>query len=471
MDRQTICRAVALVLAVSTPIAAEAQLSGPGAMTPNSGPFGAPIGTPPAKKVDPQLEAAEKAFLALDIAERKAIQLDLIWAAKFPGSPTGDFGPLTFSAIKRFQAEIRFAQNAILTAGERARLGQIANERRKAANFGVHTDAVSGMKIGLPGFLAAKTSPNASGGSRWQDAAERVTVDMLTYKPDDALPDLFERGIDPKVRGRKITYKLLRPEFFVITGETAGGKFYRRAEIENGVIRGFSIGYDKALAATVDPYIVAIAATFEPFPKAGGVTPPKASPLVATAPTKRRTTGLALTPTLIATGEEALKGCRDIAVATGPDTFLPAKLSTKLGDTGLVMLEAKSPAPLALRFADPADGAATLVQRDAEGALLASAATITGGKVATSLQEGGAGAALFDRSGAFVGVIAASPVMKFRVAGIVPTLSYPLVPAKRLMEGTGLAPATGGDTAPKSAAAIAEANRAGIVSLICRSDP
>lgn len=468
MDRQTVFRAAAFVLAVAAPFAgATAQGTPAEGMSPgSSNPF-----APAPRRVDLRFEAAEKAFLALDVAARRSIQTDLIWAARFPGSPTGDFGPLTDAAIRRFQDGMKLPQTGILGVPERARLAQVAEERRKAANFTVHTDKVSGMKIGLPGFLAAKTSPNSSGGSRWQDQAERVTVDMLTYKPDDALPELFERGIDPKVRGRKITYKLLRPEYFVITGETAGGKFYRRAEIENGVIRGFSIGYDKALAATVDPYIVAIAGTFEPFPKAGGATPPKAAPLVAAAPTKRRATGLALTPDLIATGEEALKGCRDIAVATGPDTFIPAKISTKLGDTGLVMLEAKSPAPLALRFADPADGAATLVQRDAEGALLASAATITGGKVATSLQDGGAGGALFDRSGALVGVIAASPVMKFRVAGIVPTLTYPVLPAKRVMELAGLRADSNPDTTPKSAAAIAEANRAGVVSLICRSDP
>ena len=66
--------------------------------------------------------------------------------------------------------------------------------------------------------------------------------------------------------GRKITYKLLRPDFFVVTGETATGRFYRRLAAGPDGLRGFSIGYDKALAADLDRLVIAIAASFEPFP-------------------------------------------------------------------------------------------------------------------------------------------------------------------------------------------------------------
>jgi hypothetical protein len=45
-----------------------------------------------------------------------------------------------------------------------------------------------------------------------------------------------------------VTYKLLRPDFFVISGETQTGRFYRRLEKgSDGSLRGFSIGFDKSL--------------------------------------------------------------------------------------------------------------------------------------------------------------------------------------------------------------------------------
>ncbi|MCA3660484.1 MAG: hypothetical protein INF07_04550, partial [Methylobacterium sp.] len=63
-----------------------------------------------APRVDPAQAAAARAFEALDLAERRAIQRDLIWAAKFTGAATGEFGPLTFAAVKRFEAELKRPQ-------------------------------------------------------------------------------------------------------------------------------------------------------------------------------------------------------------------------------------------------------------------------------------------------------------------------------------------------------------------------
>lgn len=427
----------------------------------------------PAPKVDPAFQAAEKAFLALDINERKAIQNDLIWAAKFAGSPTGDFGPLTFAAIRRFETENKLAANGILTPAARERLRAQADIQRKAAGFALQTDPKSGMKIGLPAFLRAKSAPNTLGASRWQDKDEKATVDLWVYKPDDALPQLFERGIDPRVKGRKITYKLLRPDFFVITGETEGGKFYRRVEkSEKGDIRGFSIGYDKKMAAAIDPFVVAIAATFDPFGKPGGA-PASASPApVADAgPQKRRATGLVVAPDLILTSEGALKGCGEIALDLGKDgKFAPARITKTLGASGLMTVSAKTGKPLSVGITEGGEASGVIVQRDAAGELLASGAEIAGGRATASLQLGGGGAALFNRNGALAGVIAAPPVEKFKVAGVVPSLSYAFVPAAEALRLAGVDVRPSEARTPQSAAAIAEAAREGVVSLVCASD-
>ena len=125
------------------------------------------------KPVDPAFAAAEKAFLAQDIEARRAIQRDLIWAAKFEGAISGDFGPLTFAAIKRFQSEAKQPTDGILAAPLRARLAAEADKQRQNARFVVQTDKVSGMRIGLPGTIFVKSSANTSGGSRWQDRTRR----------------------------------------------------------------------------------------------------------------------------------------------------------------------------------------------------------------------------------------------------------------------------------------------------------
>lgn len=434
-------------------------------------PAPAPAAQPP-KPADPAFLAAEKAFLALDVEARRAIQRDLMWVAKFEATASGDFGPLTFAALKRFETEAKLSIDGILTPAERERLAKEGDKQRLLAKFTVETDKISGMKIGIPGAVLTKSLPNSSGGTRWQDKDEKVTLDLTVYKKDDSLATLFEKGTDAKAQGRKITYKLIRPDFFVISGETASGKFYRRAQADaGGAVKGFSIGYDKSVAPAMDKMVIAIAASFEPFGKAGGTRPeskPGSVP-VAEAPSQRRATGLVIPPQSIYTPELALKGCTQIRIESeAPAEPVDDKLIRRPVPGILALPSQRAARAPAFRIGKPVDGPATLIQRDAEGALLASAATIEAGKVATSLQVGGAGGALFDRTGALVGIINQLPVMKFRVAGVVPMLRYAFMPASEALKVDETAPS--GNLPQKSAGDIAETVRASVVSLVCASD-
>lgn len=433
---------------------------------------GAPPAAPAPKPADPLQAAAEKAFLALDVEARRAIQRDLIWVAGFTGSASGDFGSLTFNALKRFETEAKLPVDAILAPPERERLAKEAEKARLAAKFSVETDKVSGMRVGIPGVLLVKSAPNTSGGTRWQDKDEKVTLDLSVFKPDDQLPAMFEKGTSAAVQGRKITYKLLRPEFFVITGETATGKFYRRVETDGkGQVRGFSIGYDKGVAPLVDRYLIAIAAGFEAFPKAGGTRPSGAALVADTTPKQRRATGVVLAPDAILTAEAALKGCTEIiALGEKPEDRAPMRISRRLEGSGLVLLAGKAGRALSVRAAGAADGPAVLVQRDLDGELLAGGVTIASSKAEASLQDGGAGAVLFDRSGALIGFVNAAPQTKYRVAGIVPSLSYAFAPAEEVFKAAAIVSAPAATGAPKSAAEIAELARAGVISLVCASD-
>ena len=124
------------------------------------------------------------------------------------------------------------------------------------------------MQIGIPQKLLPKRDVTPSGGSRWQSADQKVTLDTSTTPPGgEDLAAIFEKAITVSPNSpRKITYKLLRPDFFVVTGETPTGRFYRRLSAGPQGLRGFSIGYNKALAPSVDKLVIAIAASFEPFP-------------------------------------------------------------------------------------------------------------------------------------------------------------------------------------------------------------
>jgi len=425
-----------------------------------------PQASPPANapRVDPAQVAAAKAFEAFDPAERRAIQRDLVWAANFAGAATGEFGPLTFAALKRFEAEAKRPQDGLLSPDERQLLTRMADAGRKAFGFVIETDPTSKMRIGVPTRILGKRSTGPAGLSRWQDAGEAATLDLSLGKPEDKLEALFERGTAANVPGRKITYKLLRPDFFVISGETQTGKFYRRLEKgPDGILRGFSIGFDKRLSPEFDRLVIAMASTFEAFPVAqptGVATGGTAVPITSTrpaAPEPKRVSAVEIAPGKFITAASAAS-CKGLALGNAPVTI------EKRGETLLLLAIARDGGkPLSL--AATTGGEAILLQRDRAGALQTANALLAAGRAETPLQAGGAGAALVDRSGQLVGLVVEEPRLVTQVAGVVPASRYRFVDAKALADFAGLTPAANGTPRAMSAVA-AEAGRA-VVSLAC----
>lgn len=417
---------------------------------------------------DPAFAAAKARFEALDMEARRAIQRDLVWAGGFTGSASGEFGSLTFAALKRFETGANLRVDAILEAAERAALAKAAQAARSSVGFAIEVEKGTGMRIGVPTKVLSKRSKGASGLDRWQDAGEKATLDLQQGKPEDSLQALFDKGTDAKVTTRKVTYKVLRPEFFVISGETAQGKFFRRMEKgPDGALRGFSIGYDKSVAGEIDPLVIAIASTFEPFPSARPTAPASgtvavvAPPALPNTPKRKRISGLVVAEGKIVTSEAA-KACKSLALE-GPARMMASVQKTE-GGLALVGTATPRAKPVVLGSATP--HAALLLQRDLDGKLLAAPAEIEGKLALAPLQEGGAGAGIFDATGAVIALVVSEPATKFAVAGTLPVLRQKLVSAAEIASFAGIPLATG-ERKPLSAGEIAEQVGSGIVSLYC----
>ncbi|MGX5737035.1 serine protease [Bosea thiooxidans] len=447
------------------------------------------LGAPPlhaqAPAPNPQMAAAQASFEALAEAERKAIQNDLIWAGGFSGAISGSYGPLTFRAINTFKGG-RGPADGILAPAERAALAKAAQTARDAAGFRLVADEKTGVRIGIPTKLLPKSSTTPSG-SRWQSADEKVTLDTSASPPGDTLEALFEKAVavTPNNPGRKITYKLLRPDFFVVTGETPTGRFYRRLSAGPQGLRGFSIGYDKALAAEVDKLVIAIAGSFDPFPTGpmpgpGTAAAGRAGPAPLTQPAQRSNerygAALAVSPTVALSAAAAIDGCRSLSVAGRP-----AKLRLKDDASGLVLLDLEGRAagnPPALRTGAPgADEALVLVAFGDDAGKRAAVAlpgqsVQAGAKPAVSapLQPGQAGAPAFDRQGRLVGLITANPSDRVLVAGVAPQRAHVIGDAAAIQAALGQA----GLSLPAAAAgselstgAVVERVSGAVLSLVC----
>jgi hypothetical protein len=446
----------------------------------------------PAPAANPQLAAAQASFESLPEAERRAIQADLIWSGHFNGAVSGSYGPLTFRAINAFKAG-KGAPDGLLTPAERRSLAQSAQAAREAAGFRVIADERTGLRIGIPAAVLPKRDVSPSG-SRWQSADGKITLDTSATPPGETLEAVYEKATAPTPNnpGRKITYKLLRPDFFVVTGETPTGKFYRRLASGPSGLRGFSIGYDKALAASVDKLVIAIAASFEPFPTgplppapavASASGPTAGSAIAATAasaaaarPTERHATGVALGERLVATAAAGIEGCRTLRVG--------GRLARLRGvpEAGLALLDIEGGAALAApaaRSEPPAEGEDLVLLAFGEeggrrvpvalpGRIVAGAAGLA---VLAPLQPGQAGAAAFDRQGRLAGLVTGNPSDRVLIAGIAPQRSHALAAAAAVQAvasraGAPLVSAPAG-SADRSTGAIVEARASAILPIVC----
>jgi hypothetical protein len=429
---------------------------------------------------DPRLASATQAYAALPEAERKAIQADLIWTGHLNSAATGNFGPLTFRAVNGFKAG-RGQPDGQLTPAERQELARLAKTARDAAGFTVITDERTGVRIGIPQKLLPKREALAAGGSRWQSGDGKITLDVSAGPASEPLAAIFERAIavNPNIQ-RRVTYKLLQPNFFVVAGETPSGKFFRRQASGPAGLRGFSIGYDKAVSATFNKVVTAIADSFEPFPSGPAPAAPSAGPGVASqpatpppAPMERFGVGLVVAKDLVLTAQAAIEPCKGLKVGARA-----AKLRLKDQESGLALLDvpglAAPAAPGLLREEAPAASEAVLLLAyDGAGAARAAMALpgeIAAGGVFAPLQPGGAGSPVFDRQGRLAGLVTANPSDKFLIAGVAPQRSHAMAGAGALKAVLAKAEAklsAGSAGTELSTGAIVESSGKNVVSISC----
>ncbi|WCS26342.1 serine protease [Methylobacterium sp. NMS14P] len=445
--------AVAILIALGTgPVAAQDRPA-PARAAPRPAPAaGAPA--------DPAFEAMKAGFEALPEADRKALQDALVWTGDFNAVVSGAFGRRTFEALNAYGARAGGADP--LDPRGRAALLAAGAAARNAARFRAAVDPGTGAVMGVPERLLAKRTALPSG-TRWQSQDGRVTLESRAFPPGaESLDALFEKATAP-LPGRKVTYKLRRPDTVVVTAETGPGLSYIRYASGPEGVRGFLLGYDRALAPEVDRLVIAVANAFVPFPDPAAVPaaqlpsgpgpatraanpapqPQAAAPLrpASLSPAPATGAGLAVAPGRVLTAAAVLEGCAQPRVGATPARVLATD------PAGLALLDVPgAPAPLRPAIRTEPVGAEESVIALAPGpdGVQAAPGEARGGDVIAALQPGSGGAPVLDRSGVLVGLVARYPAAPRRVAGVVPPARLPIVPARAItafLAAQGVAPA------------------------------
>lgn len=418
-------------------------------------------------------DEARIVFEALPEPARKAIQDDLIWSGNYNGAVDGEHGRRTHQAIVDFERRVGAKADGILDAAERKSLMDLATRARAGVGFTMQADPKTGMRIGIPAKLLTTRSDLPSG-SQWRGALGRATLSSADLPgTNDDLAKLYETRSTDTANSRRVTYRVLRPDWFVVTGEIGSRRFYTRYTTDGSRLRGYTITYDASAAPQWEPLVIAIANSVEPFPAAGPGGRTQPGPVAQSpAPTARMqgvAAALVVAPGRAIAAAEAAATCKTILVGGRA-----ARVEAAQGGLALLAIDGL-PAhrqTLALAGAETGVREAVVIGAGADG-LVTMAGELRGDAVVqAALQPGMAGAAVFDRAGNLAAFIVRNPASRMLVAGLAPGLPQQAVAARSIdtfLQSNGVTLAAARPPGkPLSTGEIVAASGPSILPLLCR---
>ena len=422
-------------------------------------------------------------YQGLPEADRRAVQDALMWTGDFAGLVTGGYGARTRDAIAAYASKHNLAPAAVLDPAPRKALLAAAQGLRQAAGFVPVRDKRTAFLLSLPTRLLGKETATATG-THYSSPDGAIVVDTLSRPAaEGGLQDVFDRmsAASPQ---RKITYKLLKPDFFVVSGEIGERKFYARFAVgtagEATLIRGFTLAYPKDAATRLDPLALAIAASFDPFPVPAGASGPpaivgSAAPVTAPAAPAIDAQAVLVAPG-VALSAVTSRNCPSPRLDNSPATF---RVEDDASGLALLDVPGRPTASPPLAPGDVSDETAVVALFAGPlGAVYAAPGQARRRgpddmSLTAPLQADSRGTPVFDRSGALLGVTAATKA-SVAIAGTLLTADYQLsgpVTIRKLLERAGLPTAAPEGAHPISFGDIVAQRRGAIGTISCSKQP
>ena len=394
----------------------------------------------------PATPAMREAYAAMPVAERVAIQSDLVWSGDLTGSLDPDFGDRAIAAVRSFQKRNALKDTGILTPEERQTLADATRKRKDYIGWRLVEDSVTpGVRLGVPGKLVPLTELGTTG-SRWSSARGEIQIETFREKmAGTTLAELFEE-MKKKPSNRRVETSSIQTHSFALYGLQGLKRFHVRVHLKDNEARGITILFDQAMEGIMEPLVERIASAFIPFG------------LASTASTARKVeygSGMLVTRDgHVVTKRQLTEGCHAIIVARlgraerlADDTTADFVLLCVNGAGNLKPLAFSDEAPKStdltlVGIADPD------LQAGARNVTTANAKLrgVDGSRVLLDATpaRGFAGAVALDGQGQLAGMVDVSPATAATTqASLVPTATI-----RKFLGGAGVTPANGrGDLA------------------------
>ena len=398
------------------------------------------------KKPGPAAAPGRDLGAGMTLADRVLLQFDLAWTAEYNGLINGEFNDRTAAAVKAFQKDNQFKETGTLAPSERALLAAHSKTRQDEVGWRMVDDKATGAQLGLPTKQVPNTGPGKSG-TRWFSGQGQIQVETFRIRePGTKLADVLDQQ-KRQPAGRHVELNVLHDDYFVLSGMQGLKKFYVRAAIKDGEVRGMTLLYDQATEGVMDRVAVVMSSAFAPFPGTG------IAALLGT-PARRKVeyaTGIVVSAAgHIVTGAQSTAGCKIIEIAGRGDADRIATDDAQglallriyggdLAPAALVDDGGKGPDLTLAGIADPqAQGGGNAVST--------TMARLDGDAIQPAPAPGFDGAAVLDSRGRLLGMVGLKdPVVASTGTTALPPQSVmiPVAAIAKLLDAQHAAPSTG----------------------------
>lgn len=459
-------------------------------------------------------EVAASAFNGLQIDQRLRLQVLLTATGQQVAVPNVEFSKRLFETVVRYQSQNGLPVTGVIDDAQSAGLLREATPLLRAWGFREAFHPTRGRRIWVP-FGVGLGAENTDGGILWKDPDRRV---VLSYV---AVPDTLEVGYRSALErfardGTRVTYKVIRPDFFAISASGGDGMdWYIRFHRDGAGTLGFFLIWKSAepnlhmeRAAVLISSSLAASVNGTPFappppvalpPTAVAITTPSppvvpTPPAVAPKPPEPKSassgTGFFISRAgHLITNAHVVQDCTAIEV-NGPNGLVAARVVARDRANDLALLKAEiTPVTVAALRTGVRLGEGVAVFGYPLSGMLSTSGNFTLGnitalsglgddsryfQISAPVQPGNSGGPLVDASGNLIGVVSAKlNALRVMVAtnGDIPqNVNFAIKGsvAAAFLESNGVTFATGGDVTAMQPADLAEHAKGMSAFVSCR---
>ncbi len=217
------------------------------------------------------------AYQRLDQNDRFMVGLMLVATGRYNGMIYGDFNKRLYRGIIEYQQSLGAAPTGILTADQTASLYREGGQYFAALGMKKLEMPLGAGTVFVP-LALAPYSQRTERGIAYEAGDRAVSVDLSAYPPGEVVFHALYARLSKTSNRRQVTYKVLRDDFFVVSGTLDGRNYYTKYLLDRGFASGFTFAWDARVLPSGDRIAVLMSNSFFPAFASGSASVAEAEP-------------------------------------------------------------------------------------------------------------------------------------------------------------------------------------------------